>query len=155
MWDTKHENYAKIDKDDRELVENGYCWSKSNDGYWQSVSRGKREWIKLHQIILKNIYHDYVPSREVLVDHKNGDRSDNRKENLRIATPTINNRNHKKLKTNTSGVTGVRKVSKNRWKSSIGKQGTDTYRCAYFNTFEEAVAQRKSWEEEFGYTIRD
>lgn len=41
------------------------------------------------------------------IDHKNGEPTDNRWENLRIASSAENNRNAKKSKTNTVGVKGV------------------------------------------------
>lgn len=41
------------------------------------------------------------------IDHKNRNRKDNRKQNLRIATSTENNRNITKRKDNTTGIIGV------------------------------------------------
>lgn len=49
------------------------------------------------------------------IDHKNGQRDDNRFENLRVATNSQNQANRGIPKNNTSGVKGV------RWQSSRGK----------------------------------
>jgi hypothetical protein len=56
--------------------------------------------IKLHRFIMGN------PSGRV-VDHRNGDRLDNRKANLRICGIGENNRNRGMSRSNTSGYKGV------------------------------------------------
>jgi len=82
------------------------------------------------------------------VDHKNGNTLDNRFANLRDGT-RINPRNKTKYCNNTSGTTGVyyRKDS-GKWKARYAPQKLSKT----FNTFEEAVAQRKEWEDIFGMT---
>ena len=62
-----------------------------------------------------------------LIDHINGDRLDNRIENLRIATFSQNAANAKRHSRNTSGLKGVAKVVKKgvwtgRWQASITHQ---------------------------------
>lgn len=59
-----------------------------------------------------------------LIDHVNGDRLDNRIENLRIATYSQNSANAKRHSRNTSGLKGASKVVKDgiwtgRWQASI------------------------------------
>jgi hypothetical protein len=55
-----------------------------------------------------------------IVDHKNGDRLDNRKENLRIANPSQNCWNSKLCTKNTSGYKGVTYVKKTgKWAAQI------------------------------------
>lgn len=55
-----------------------------------------------------------------VVDHKNGDWTDNRWKNLREATQSQNLANSKKPKTNTSGFKGVTyHASGNRWRAKI------------------------------------
>lgn len=55
-----------------------------------------------------------------LIDHINGNRSDNRFENLRLATKSQNGRNAKVRKDSTSGIKGVRfERNLNKWTASI------------------------------------
>lgn len=63
---------------------------------------------------------------ELLVDHANNDRTDNRRCNLRKCTFQENNRNRSKAVNNTSGIIGVSwKQKSNKWRAYIvidGKQ---------------------------------
>ncbi len=57
------------------------------------------------------------------VDHINHNGLDNRKENLRLATPAQNQANQKLSKANTSGFKGVSfDKKKKKWAAYIGKQ---------------------------------
>jgi len=75
---------------------------------------------------------------EYEIDHKNGNRDDNRIENLRQATRSENGQNQKKFKTNTSGFTGVSwcKYDK-KWNSRIRINGKLIH-LGYFKTAQEA-----------------
>ena len=54
------------------------------------------------------------------IDHINGNRNDNRFDNLRLATDSQNIRNQKKRKTNTSGFKGVGWSKQNKkWRSRL------------------------------------
>ena len=74
-----------------------YCWGFTH-GYAMTHTNGTTK--KWHQIIL-----NYEAG--LVADHINRMRYDNRIDNLRIVTQSINNRNVTKRKTNTSGITGV------------------------------------------------
>lgn len=79
-----------------------------------------------------------------LIDHINGDRRDNRIENLRIATYSQNAANAKRHSRNTSGLKGASQVVKkgkrtSRWQSSITYQRRQIS-LGYFDTKEEAHA---------------
>src|SRR5712664_2670409 len=83
---------------------NQWKWTYHNSGY---VSRamggkilGKRKTIYMHRLILD-------VSRRKYTDHINGNRLDNRKENLRIVTQSQNQMNRGKQNNNTTGHTGV------------------------------------------------
>lgn len=85
------------------------------------------------------------------IDHINGDRSDNRIENLREVTCQENLRNRKIGKGNTSGVMGVIWCAhKKLWLARIGAGGRSKF-LGYFESFDQAKASRKSAEAALGY----
>jgi hypothetical protein len=71
--------------------------------------------------------HRYVmglePGDSAIVDHRNGNGLDCRRENLRLATITQNNRNIRRRKDNCSGYKGVRALPKDRWQARIAFNG--------------------------------
>lgn len=72
--------------------------------------------IREHRVIFV-MHHGYEPE---IVDHINGDKSDNRIENLRAATKSLNVMNSKRAVTNTSGVKGVCWVKgESKWHASV------------------------------------
>lgn len=72
------------------------------------------------------------------VDHINGNKLDNRIENLRLATRCENRQNHKMMKNNTSGFRGVHWSKKEgKWIASICIAGTQK-RLGAFTSPEEA-----------------
>lgn len=76
------------------------------------------------------------------IDHINGNRSDNRIENLRAVTGTINKRNQKTPKNNSSGVIGVRWNKKDsRWHARICLDGKFKH-LGCFSSKAEAVDAR-------------
>lgn len=81
-----------------------------------------------------------------LIDHINGNRADNRFENLRLATPSQNSQNRKIASRNTSGVTGVSFNPKyTNWHARIMVQSRSIH-LGFFDTFEQAAAVRKTAE---------
>lgn len=85
------------------------------------------------------------------IDHINGDRSDNRWENLRDVSPGENHMNTRICKQNKSGHIGVFWNAANRkWRADICKDGC-SYRLGEFSKKEDAVAARKSAERELGF----
>ena len=91
---------------DAELYDelNKYHWSISKNGYAQRrVKIGdKVSTILMHRQIMELSFGD-----SIYVDHKNGNRLDNRKSNLRICSRTENNHNMRISKRNKSGAKGV------------------------------------------------
>ncbi len=62
------------------------------------------------------------------IDHINGDRTDNRWENLRAATSGENKQNTPLRNDNTSGVKGISwEAKKNRWRAEIWHRGKKHY----------------------------
>lgn len=88
---------------------------------------------------------------ECTIDHRNGQRSDNRWVNLRPATYSENNANTGLRGNNSSGVTGVAfERRRKRWRAYIttGKRRLELGR---FDTIEQAIAVRRASEiEHFG-----
>jgi hypothetical protein len=72
-----------------------------------------------HRIIFA-MHHGYVPE---FVDHADGDRLNNKIENLRDATKTENGQNAKKSKANTSGVKGV-DMHNGLWRARVVVKGS-------------------------------
>lgn len=75
------------------------------------------------------------------MDHINGDRQDDRWENLRDATPSMNMQNRKAAQvTNKSGLLGVFFLRrKNKWTARLRRRGVDHY-IGHFDTPEQAHA---------------
>lgn len=82
------------------------------------------------------------------VDHKDRDRANNAPLNLRAADNSINGHNKAKLPSNTSGTKGVNFVKQTgKWRAIISVQG-NTY-TKRFDTKDEAITQRKQWEQHY------
>ena len=101
-----------FDKEDYDIIKN-IKWT-SNNKY--IVASGNSS-IKLHNFIM-----NVMPTRQIMVDHINRIKYDNRKNNLRIvnnAQNTINNGTYQKT-LDKSGVKGVTwDKSKNQWQATI------------------------------------
>lgn len=85
------------------------------------------------------------------VDHINGDRTDNRWCNLRLADQTTNNRNMAMPKSNTSGRVGVcYDKERGKWYAQ-GRSCKRQFNLGRFETMDEAVAARAKFEREYGF----
>ena len=103
-----------------------------------------------HRLIWCHYYGKW-PESNLVIDHKNGDHYDNTIENLRLVTPTENNRNKSTPKDNTSGHIGVNWVKKRRtWQVQIGANGKNIH-VGYFKNKDAAIAARKEAEIKYGY----
>jgi len=87
------------------------------------------------------------------IDHINQVKSDNRIENLRIATNSENQRNAKRSVLNRSGFTGV-SWNKNakKWRSSIMSLGNAIH-LGSFSKLSDAVEARVKAERQYGFNI--
>jgi len=82
----------------------------------------------------------------MLVDHINGDPTDNRWKNLRQVSATENSKNSAKSRANTSGVTGVTwNTPLNKWVASIYSKGKYQH-LGCFTSLEDATFVRKQAE---------
>src|SRR5215211_1823206 len=85
-----------IDEEDLALVSQ-YKWY-INEGYAVTYHKGKR--IKMHRLIM-----NAAPGQAI--DHRDTNKKNNQKSNLRFCTTTQNNRNGVLRKDNTTGYKGV------------------------------------------------
>ena len=85
------------------------------------------------------------------IDHINGDRLDNRPENLRIVTRKENMRNSKRYVTNISGVTGVGWVNReSKWRAKVMIDYKMKH-LGYYDDWFEAVCARMSANNRYGF----
>lgn len=93
-------------------------WYRGSDGYARRVSSIKGVKDKKQKLILMHRVINQTPSG-LQTDHKNGNRLDNRKSNLRVASPLQNSANRKKDRGfHTSIYKGVC-LSGKKWKAAI------------------------------------
>ena len=141
-YTTKGEEFW-FDLEDYDLIK-GYCWMVNNNGYVVtdiSKSNIKTPKILLHRLIAN------CPNN-LFVDHKNHNKIDNRKCNIRIATKSQNAMNQITKTNNTSGIAGVswdKKVQK--WAAYIMINYKKNH-LGYYDNFDDAVRARKEAEEE-------
>lgn len=147
---------AVIDAADVPLV-GGYNWyakvSKKNRTVYaqrnERKSDGKQKTILLHRAILN-------PKNGELVDHRDHDGLNNRRQNLRICDDNENKWNTKKRLDNTSGFKGVHWVERDsKWSARITVNGYRKH-LGYFNSPEEAhvayCEASEKYHNEFGHT---
>lgn len=115
----------------------------STHGYLQYTVKNKT--YDVHRLIFLYVTGKF-PENDI--DHIDGNRINNKWDNLREVTRAINLRNVGKRGENSSGVTGVgfHKQS-GKWRVFIGSH----FKCG-FSTIEEAIEYRKSKEIELGYS---
>jgi hypothetical protein len=107
----------KVNKSKRSKIGSVAGWS--DNGYIKIEIDGKA--YKAHRLAWLYVYGD-IP--EMIIDHANNNRSDNRIENLREATYQENSENYKTPKTNKSGVKNVSWYKQlNKWVVSMSIKG--------------------------------
>jgi hypothetical protein len=137
--------YCIIDKDDYDKVKK-YKWYKSY-GYCKTKSIIKDNGIAIHNVIMDNLEH----IDEIIYDHQDKDKLNNRKLNLRLVTDQENAMNMSKKITNTSGVTGVRQYNNDldsKWEAGITYKYENIFLGRYLD-FDEAVIARLEGEAKY------
>ena len=129
------------------LKANNKAGTLNQNGYLQVQVKGK---LFYHHRLAWALYHGEEVTPEDIVDHINGDKTDNRITNLRKVTHSENNLN-RTYRPNISGHRGVyySKHGKKKWQVKLGR---DYYGC--YETIEEALEVRRRVEEERGGFFR-
>ncbi len=96
------------------------------------------------------LYHGYWPDKDI--DHINGNRADNRIENLRDVSRSTNSKNGRRRRNNTSGIMGVDwRPSAQKWRARICDGGVGVH-LGYFDNLADAVDARKRAAAERGFS---
>jgi len=120
---------------------------KTEHGYLYCWHGGKR--VRHHRYVWEQANGPIPDGLDV--DHINGDRTDNRLDNLRLVTRQENMQNAKRYCTNSSGVTGVCwRKQKQRWQAYVVVDYKQIHLGHYRDWFE-AVCARKSAEVSYGF----
>ena len=145
-YTTKNQEFY-FDKSLYEVVQQ-FIWYIDNNGYARTNYKQpnkSRTYIYLHHLVLGLS----VEYNNIEIDHINGNKRDNRKTNLRIATKSGNNMNQGLRKDNTSGVKGVHWDSrKQKWISRI-QANNKRILLGHFDNYSDAVQARMDGEKEY------
>lgn len=104
-----------FDIEDLPVIQSRDSWYQDKGGYLASsyYYAGIRRFVRFHRIVMK-------AKPQQFVDHRDKNRRDNRKSNLRCCSYAENNRNRGLCSTNKSGVTGVSfDKRRNKWVANI------------------------------------
>ena len=130
--ETSHGDEILIDEIDLDKVMR-YSFSINGRGYAHAHIDGK--YITIQRYILE------ITDPDVIIDHINGDKLDNRRANLRVCTKQQNSFNRGTRCDNTSGHTGVSQRQNGTFCARIYHTGECTW-LGTFKTLEEAVRAR-------------
>lgn len=129
--------------DDSDFAElNALKWHAAGNGYAvrsQRVKNGNDLKIFMHKVLL-----NAAPGQ--LVDHKDGDKLNNRRSNLRLADRAGNSMNRRRGRDNTTGLKGIvrrSRVGGTRWEASIRVN----YKLVYLGMFEDRLAAAMAYDE--------
>ena len=144
-------------KGDRSLVHSASLWNSRHCGKEAMTAISKQGYkvgninnslFRAHRIAWA-IHYGYDPKNQI--DHINGDRQDNRIENLRIVTNQQNSWNQKMRSTNKSGINGVSWCKMmNKWVARAMVDGID-HRIGYFDSKHEAAEARARFDRTMGF----
>ncbi len=130
---------ATVSDEDADLAM--YKWTAHSMGYAyrQIGTKGKnQQCLLLHRVILERIVGRPLQKGECC-DHINRDRSDNRRENLRLVTQQENIWNRGINKNNSSGHTGVRFFKRDQvWQARITINSKE-HHLGYFKAIDDAI----------------
>jgi hypothetical protein len=122
--------------------------TRNDKGYLQVCFRYRSH--PLHKVIWAIMTGEWLP-HFVQIDHENGIRDDNRWINLRKVVQRGNSKNAAIMSTNTSGVTGVLWLKRERlWRAEIKIAG-QRIELGYFKEKADAIEARKAGERRYHF----
>jgi hypothetical protein len=131
-----------VDDEDYEWL-SANKWQFNIRGYairYERITPEKRVYLRMHRKILERMIGRSLVEGEVC-DHINGDRLDNRRSNLRVATISQNTANCKNLSRNTTGYKGVqRSKTPGKWIAAIHSYGKMKHLGVFDNPIDAAIA---------------
>lgn len=131
--ETKKGDKFIIDTEDADVAKK-CCWSKHETGY--AVGQINKKKVRLHRLIL--IKHNLLKEdTNMIVDHINRDRSDNRKDNLNVILKKYNPQNHSMYKNNKSGHNNISIEPNGKYRVKVGNKYV-----GLFINLEEAIKAR-------------
>ena len=176
-WNSKREVYRPNPSYIKEIMDYNYDTGKL---YWKKRYKGGKEYskfnsqfegkevrrnpkggtnLKLYGRYVPIMHHHLVwcwhyqewPDPDLVIDHINGDNTDNKITNLRLVTHLENHKNKKIASNNTSGHRGVSFCKRaNKWKASIHVNQKKKH-LGFFKNKEDAILVRQRAEKEYGY----
>lgn len=103
-------------------------------------SGGKKQKVRFHRYVMELSIGRKLLGEEI-IDHRNGERLDNRINNLRITTVQENSMNREKHKTNRSGYKGIfYNVRARKWQARIMYKGVSHHLGLWANEVDAAIA---------------
>lgn len=133
-----------IDLEDVNKVQK-YCWYKGAGGYWMSSytdDEGQKKHLKLHKYITNT-------DSQQIIDHRDRNKDNNRKNNLVYSDKYRNARNSSKPKNSVSGYIGIYFNKKRKeWKASVSKNGREIF-LGWYKDKEKALIARLNGEAEY------
>lgn len=124
--------YALVDLADLPKV-SATAWTVDPRGYVAGRPEGMKASVTMHRWLV------FGEAKGSGVDHRDGDKLNNRRSNLREATPSENAKNTRLARNNSSGFKGVSKTAEGRWRARITIDRKEI-RLGVFDTKEEAAA---------------
>ncbi len=141
---------AIVDKIDEDLASLKWQSLKSKYAYRKIGPLGKAKCQYMHRVILARMLGRDLYENEV-VDHIDKNGLNNRRSNLRLATPKENSRYRNTPMTNTSGYMGVLLDKRNgRWFSKIVENGTNHFLGSFVDKVDAARAYNAAAKKYFG-----
>lgn len=137
---TKKGDKFLIDTEDIDVAKQCY-WAKHKSGY--AIGQINKEKVRLHRLIMSK-YGVLPNDPNMIIDHINKIRTDNRKENLNVIPKKLNPQNHSLYKTNKTGHSGISLCDNGKYRVKVSNKY-----IGIFETLEEAIKAREEAAHEY------